>query len=81
MYVSEQTHRRVCPNGRQRTEAVEAVVWNDVCAEWHLFSGTTTYDVLCCAEACAVQWCGMTVEQGGPPTLRTMARCPGSPPA
>jgi len=31
-YVSELTHRRVCPNGRQRTEAVEAVVWNDVCA-------------------------------------------------
>jgi site-specific DNA recombinase len=31
-YVSERTHRRVCPNGRQRTEAVEAVVWKDVCA-------------------------------------------------
>jgi site-specific DNA recombinase len=31
-HVSEETHRRVCPNGRQRTEAVEAVVWNDVCA-------------------------------------------------
>ena len=31
-YVSEETHRRVCPNGRQRTEVMEAVVWNDVCA-------------------------------------------------
>ncbi len=32
VYVSELTHRRVCPNGRQRTEAVEAAVWADVSA-------------------------------------------------
>jgi len=31
-YVSERSDRRVCPNGRQRTEALEAAVWNDVCA-------------------------------------------------
>jgi site-specific DNA recombinase len=31
-YVSEQSHRRACPHGRQRTEAVEAAVWNDICA-------------------------------------------------
>jgi len=31
-YVSERTYRRVCPHGRQRTEAVETLVWSDVCA-------------------------------------------------
>jgi site-specific DNA recombinase len=31
-YVSERSHRRVCANGRQRTEVLEAAVWNDVCA-------------------------------------------------
>ena len=31
-YVSEQSQRRVCPHGRQRTQAVDAAVWDDVCA-------------------------------------------------
>ena len=31
-YVSDLSHRRLCPNGRQRTETLEEAVWNDVCA-------------------------------------------------
>jgi site-specific DNA recombinase len=31
-YGSEAANRRLCPNRRQRTEELEAAVWNDVCA-------------------------------------------------
>ena len=32
VYSSEVAQQRECPNRRQRTEALDAVVWNDVCA-------------------------------------------------